>query len=110
MAGANARRAGVAGTAVFACQPVSALERPEGKPGLVIVNPPWGARIGKPGPLHALHRSLGDVLKERFRGWRVGVVTPETGLARATGLPFLPPGPPVAHGSLKIRLYRTNPL
>lgn len=110
MAGANAQRAGVDGTAVFACQAVSALERPEGEPGLVIVNPPWGARIGKPGPLHALHRSLGDVLKERFRGWRVGVVTPEAGLARATGLPFLPPGPPVAHGSLKIRLYRTNPL
>ncbi|MBN9886776.1 THUMP domain-containing class I SAM-dependent RNA methyltransferase [Salipiger abyssi] len=110
MAAANAGRAGVEGIASFACQPFSALERPEGPPGLVMVNPPYGARIGKPGPLHALHKSLGDVLKERFRGWRVGIVTSEPGLAKATGLPFLPPGPPVAHGPLKIRLYRTDPL
>ncbi|APZ51638.1 putative N6-adenine-specific DNA methylase [Salipiger abyssi] len=110
MAASNAARAGVEGIASFACQPFSALERPEGPPGLVMVNPPYGARIGKPGPLHALHKSLGDVLKARFRGWRVGIVTSEPGLAKATGLPFLPPGPPVAHGPLKIRLYRTDPL
>ena len=110
MAGANAERAGVADVTDFACQPLSALERPEGPAGLVMVNPPYGARIGKPGPLHALHRSLGEVLMQRFGGWRVGIVTSEPGLARATGLPFLPPGPPVAHGPLKIRLYRTEPL
>ncbi|WP_370230815.1 THUMP domain-containing class I SAM-dependent RNA methyltransferase [Salipiger bermudensis] len=107
---ANAERAGVSEITRFTCQPVSALEPPEGPPGLVMVNPPYGARIGKPGPLHALHRSLGEVLMQRFCGWRVGIVTSEPGLARETGLPFLPPGPPVAHGSLKIRLYRTEAL
>ena len=109
-AAANAERAGVAGISAFACQPISALARPDGPPGLVMVNPPWGARIGKPGPLHALHKSLGNVLKERFRGWRVGLVTSDAGLARSTGLTFKPPGPVVSHGSLKIRLYRTDPL
>ncbi|MCR8550682.1 class I SAM-dependent RNA methyltransferase [Salipiger sp. P9] len=110
MAGANAARAGVAAVTQFDCRPVSALERPEGPPGLIMVNPPYGARIGQPGPLHALHRSLGETLMTRFSGWRVGLVTSEPGLARATGLPFLPPGPPVAHGPLKIRLYRTEAL
>ena len=32
------------------------------------------------------------------------------GLAKATGLPFEPPGPPVAHGSLKVTLWKTGPL
>ena len=50
------------------------------------------------------------MLRDRFAGWRVGLVTSDTGLAHATGLPFDPPGPPVVHGGLKIRLFRTGPL
>ncbi|SDI99374.1 THUMP domain-containing class I SAM-dependent RNA methyltransferase [Salipiger marinus] len=109
-AGDNAARAGVQDWCRFACQPVSALERPEGPPGLVMVNPPYGARIGEKGPLAGLHAALGQVLHEKFRGWRVGIVTSEQGLAKATGLPFQPPGPHVAHGSLKVRLWQTGPL
>ncbi|MCA0995861.1 THUMP domain-containing class I SAM-dependent RNA methyltransferase [Alloyangia pacifica] len=107
---ANAERAGVTEWTRFDCRPVSELERPEGPPGLVMVNPPYGARIGEKGPLHALHASLGTVLKEKFGGWRVGIITTEPGLAKATGLRFLPTGAPVAHGSLKVKLYRTEPL
>ncbi|MDE3123585.1 MAG: class I SAM-dependent RNA methyltransferase [Paracoccaceae bacterium] len=110
MAGQNAERAGVAGVTRFACRPVSDLERPEGPPGLVIVNPPYGARIGEKKPLFGLHASLGRVLLERFSGWRVGIVTSEPQLARATGLPFLPPGPPIPHGGLKVRLFQTAAL
>jgi len=110
MAGENAARAGVAGCTAFACQPVSALARPEGPPGLVMVNPPYGARIGNRKLLFGLYGSLGEVLRREMRGWRVGLVTSDGGLARATGLPFLPPGPPVAHGGLKVTLWRTDPL
>ncbi|TPE48939.1 THUMP domain-containing class I SAM-dependent RNA methyltransferase [Amaricoccus solimangrovi] len=110
MSVANAARAGVAERTRFECRPVADLERPAGPPGLVIVNPPYGARIGAPGPLRGLHASLGAALRERFGGWRVGLVTSDPGLARATGLPFAPPGPPVAHGGLKVRLFRTPPL
>ena len=83
---------------------------PEGPPGLVIVNPPYGTRIGNRKLLFALHGRMGAVLKERFRGWRVGIVTSDEGLARATGLPFGPPGPYVPHGGLKVRLWRTGAL
>lgn len=110
MAEANAARAGLTDVTRFTRQPVSYLAPPEGPPGLVIANPPYGARIGDKKPLFALYATLGRVLTERFSGWRAAIVTSEPQLARATALPFLPPGPPIPHGGLKIRLYRTAPL
>lgn len=110
MAGANAERAGVAPLIRFHRAAISDLQPPEGPAGLVMVNPPYGARIGNRKLLFALYASLGTVLKTRFAGWRVGLITSDAGLARATGLPFLPPGPPVPHGGLSIRLYRTGAL
>lgn len=109
-AAANAARAGVAHLCRFERRAISDLARPEGPPGLVIVNPPYGARIGERRLLFGLYAALGEVMRTRFRGWRLGLVTSDEGLARATGLPLLPPGPPVAHGGLKVRLHRTGPL
>lgn len=107
---ANAERAGVAGVVDFRRQPISEFSPPEGPRGLVMVNPPYGGRIGAAGPLRALYGTLGQVLRSRFAGWRVGIVTSEATLARATELPFLAPSPPVPHGGLKVRLYRTDAL
>lgn len=106
----NAGRAGLGALAQFTCQPISALRRPEGPPGLVMVNPPYGARIGERKLLFGLYASLGEVLLREMRDWRVGIVSSDAGLVKATGLPFLPPGPPVAHGGLKVTLWRTDPL
>lgn len=110
MAIANAARSGVADVTGFLTRPVAELERPEGPPGLVIVNPPYGARIGNLKLLYGVHAKLGERLRENFSGWRVGIVTSEQKLAYATGLRFLPPGPPVAHGGLKVKLYQTKAL
>ncbi|HET9067391.1 MAG TPA: class I SAM-dependent RNA methyltransferase [Amaricoccus sp.] len=110
MSRANAERAGVAEITDFARGPVSALERPDGPPGLVMVNPPYGTRLGEGADLRPLYAALGAVLRARFAGWRVGLVTSEAALARATWLPFGPPGPPVPHGGLKVRLWQTGPL
>lgn len=106
---ANAARAGVDGMCSFTHAPISDLTRPEGPPGLVIANPPYGGRIGNKKLLYALYGSFGTAMKERFSGWRVGIVTNEGGLAHATGLP-LKSGPPVDHGGLKVKLYQTAPL
>ncbi|SIS65920.1 THUMP domain-containing class I SAM-dependent RNA methyltransferase [Phaeovulum vinaykumarii] len=108
MSTANAARAGVEGWTRFACQPVSDLVPPEGGPGLVMVNPPYGARIGNRKLLFGLYATLGQVLQARFQGWRVGLVTADAGLAKVTGLPFLPKGAPVAHGGMKVWLHRTD--
>lgn len=110
MSVANATRAGVAEWCDFAHGQIADAVPPEGPPGLVMINPPYGARIGNKGPLYGLHANMGEVLKTRFKGWRVGIVTSEPSLARATGLPFREPGPIVAHGGIKVRLYQTGPL
>ena len=110
MAAQNAARAGVAAACRFEALAVKDLARPDGPPGLVMVNPPYGDRVGNRGALVGVHRTLGQVLRERFAGWRVGLITSEASLARATGLPFEAPGPIVDHGGLKIRLHRTKPL
>jgi len=107
---ANAERAGIGGLCSFERRAVSDLARPEGPPGLVIVNPPYGARIGDRKLLYGLYGALGAVLKERFAGWRVGLVTSDEALSRATGLPWSPPGPLVPHGPLKVRLWQTAAL
>ena len=110
MSRANAERAGVSDYTEFRQATISEVQPPAGPPGLVIVNPPYGNRIGDKGKLSPLYRALGQVLASRFTGWRVGVVASEPRLAHATGLPFLPPGPPVPHGGLRISLFRTGPL
>ena len=108
---ANAERAGLGAWCGFAQAVVSDFAPPPGvPPGLVMVNPPYGARIGDKGDLRALHAVFGRVLRERFKGWRVGLITADAGLASAAGLPFAPPGPPVPHGPLKVRLFLAGPL
>ncbi len=108
MANENAARAGVADLTAFTQQSIEELTPPDGPPGLVIVNPPYGTRIGEKGPLIGVHRTLGTVLKTRFAGWRVGIITADKQLAQATGLSFEPPLPPVLHGGIRVGLYRAN--
>ena len=110
MSSANAQRAGVADLTEFKMHAVSDVATPDGPPGLVIVNPPYGGRIGNKKLLYPLYAALGQTLMAKFSGWRVGLVTSEPPLAKATGLPFLPQGAPVPHGGLKVWLYRTKPL
>ncbi len=107
---ANAERAGLAPFTTFTQLQVSEIARPEGPAGLVMVNPPYGTRIGEAGALAPLYAALGRTLRDHFRGWRVGLVTSEPRLARATGLPFHDPGPPIPHGPLRVQLFRTGVL
>ncbi len=107
---ANAERAGVAAFTDFRQATISEIQPPEGPAGLVIVNPPYGNRLGDSSKLAPLYQAFGQVLASRFAGWRVGVIASEAKLAHATGLPFLPPGPPVPHGGLRVVLYRTGVL
>jgi 23S rRNA (guanine2445-N2)-methyltransferase / 23S rRNA (guanine2069-N7)-methyltransferase len=55
-------------------------------PGLVLTNPPYGDRLGEAAELFALYQSLGDVLRRRFLGYRVGVLTTRGRLGKNLGL------------------------
>lgn len=107
---ANAARAGVSEQTEFKQLSINDIVPPDGPPGLVIVNPPYGDRIGNMKELDTLHRSLGQRLKVHFTGWRVGLVTNNETLAKKTGLPFVHESEPIHHGGIRVKVYSTNAL
>lgn len=109
-ASANAVRLGVAHMCQFARQSVSEVCPLTSKPGLVIVNPPYGDRLGSKAKLAGLYASFGQAMRDRFAGWRIALITNEAGLAAACNLPFIKPGPVVSHGGLKVRMWQTEAL
>jgi putative N6-adenine-specific DNA methylase len=66
----------------------SALDEfePEGDKGVVIINPPYGKRLGDVEKLKDLYRQIGDVMKQRCRGWTGFVLTGNVELAKCIGL------------------------
>jgi putative N6-adenine-specific DNA methylase len=84
---ANAERAGVAGDIVFVRQSISALSHGD-PPGLVVVNPPYGIRVGDAEPLKNLYAQLGNVMRERRSGWRLAMLSADRALERQTRLPL----------------------
>ncbi len=104
----NAERAGLSDWVSFERQAISDLTPPDGPPGLVMVNPPYGARIGNRKLLFGLYGALGATLKAQFKGWKVGLVTSDGGLAKATGLDWEPATPPVAFGGLNVTLWQSR--
>ncbi len=104
---ANVDRAGLSDLVEISRRAVAELKAPNGPAGLVIVNPPYGARISNQAALRSVYRTLGQRLKADFKGWRVGIVTSAPALAKATGL-RLDAGPPVDHGGLTVKLYQTT--
>jgi 23S rRNA (guanine2445-N2)-methyltransferase / 23S rRNA (guanine2069-N7)-methyltransferase len=55
-------------------------------PGLIVVNPPYGERIGEASELPALYAELGAQLKKNFTGWRAAVFTGNPELGKHMGL------------------------
>jgi len=106
MARENAERAGVTDLVRFEQHSIETLEPPAGPPGLIIINPPYGTRIGNKAPLLGLYRTMGTVIRTRFAGWSVGIITTDKDLARATGLGLELVEPTVLHGGLRVGLWR----
>jgi 23S rRNA (guanine2445-N2)-methyltransferase / 23S rRNA (guanine2069-N7)-methyltransferase len=55
-------------------------------PGLVVVNPPYGERLGELEEVMPLYTQLGARLKEAFAGWKAGVFTSNPDLGKQMGL------------------------
>ncbi|MEX0300607.1 MAG: class I SAM-dependent RNA methyltransferase [Kordiimonas sp.] len=110
MSTANAERAGVESFTNFDKNSISNIAVPDGLAGLVIINPPYGVRIGEIKKLTSLYQSIGRTLRANFAGWRVGIATNSDQLAKATGLRFTKKTTSFSHGGIHVKLYKTTPL
>ena len=55
-------------------------------PGVIICNPPYGERLGEVEELKPLYQVMGEVFRNRFRGWSAFVLAGNPRLARHIGL------------------------
>jgi len=81
----NARAATVAEYIVVGKQDIADLTPPPG-PGVIIVNPPYGERLGDKEKLAPLYKAIGDIFKQRCTGYTGYVFTGNLDLAKRIGL------------------------
>jgi putative N6-adenine-specific DNA methylase len=72
--------------------------------GVMVMNPPYGERMGSADELASFYPRLGDHLKKNFAGWRCYVFTADLRAAKLIGLA---PSKriPLWNGALECRLY-----
>lgn len=81
----NAKNCQLGQQVALQIQDLSAVEAPADS-GVVVCNPPYGERLGKDEDLGALYKLLGDVLKQRFKGWTAYVLSGNKALSQSIGL------------------------
>jgi 23S rRNA (guanine2445-N2)-methyltransferase / 23S rRNA (guanine2069-N7)-methyltransferase len=82
---ANVERSGMRGLLHIEKRELAGCERIAEK-GVFIVNPPYGERLGEEEELKALYKRIGDLMKQKFRGWTGYVFTGSPELAKSIGL------------------------
>ena len=92
-AGENAARAGVGRRVAFEVRDVRDLA-PEGPPGIILCNPPYGVRMSAGSAEDSFYRAMGEAFKKRCRGWTAYVLS----------------GNPDATKALKLKASRRIPL
>jgi putative N6-adenine-specific DNA methylase len=90
---ANAAAAGVSPWLELRSGDFRDFQPPPG-PGLLVCNPPYGARLGAGGNLEALYSDLGTMAKERCSGWTLWLLS----------------GNPELTGALRMRASRRIPV
>ncbi|MHB8910479.1 MAG: THUMP domain-containing class I SAM-dependent RNA methyltransferase [Syntrophales bacterium] len=81
----NARTAGVDNVIQFSVCPFAETVIPE-RAGIVLINPPYGERIGEASRLAGLYREIGDFFKQRCGGYRGYIFTGNAALGKRVGL------------------------
>jgi 23S rRNA (guanine2069-N7)-methyltransferase / 23S rRNA (guanine2445-N2)-methyltransferase len=86
---ANVERAGLLGVVHIERKELADV-RPvggeKGGGGLIVVNPPYGERLGSMGEVVALYTRFGEMLKTRFQGWRAVVLAGNSELGFRFGI------------------------
>lgn len=72
----NAERAGLLSFLTLTCAPLEQIVVPSG-PGLVVLNPPYGHRLGDRRDLSQMFRKLGQRLRQTFPNYRAAILCPD---------------------------------
>jgi putative N6-adenine-specific DNA methylase len=83
----NAQRASVAEDIDWRVQPISALTPDESR-GLIVANPPYGARVGERERLRNLYAQVGNVAKKKRPEWSLALLLSDRQLEAQVGVPF----------------------
>src|SRR5690606_33778704 len=81
----NIHKAGLADFITAERSGVDALQAPS-ETGILIVNPPYGERLGDDENLKDVYRDLGYSLKNNFKGWECWVLSGHKELVQLLGL------------------------
>lgn len=82
---ANLERAGLRAQVHIEKRELSGCD-PVASRGLIVLNPPYGERLGEVEDLKPLYTQIGDTFKRRFQGWTGFVFTGSPELAKCVGL------------------------
>ncbi|MGN8226651.1 THUMP domain-containing class I SAM-dependent RNA methyltransferase [Gracilimonas sp. BCB1] len=82
----NARTAGLDHLIEVKKCDFSETEIPDGDPGIIMLNPPYGDRIGNEKELEPVYEGIGDYFKQEATGWWGYVFTGNFDLAKHIGL------------------------
>jgi putative N6-adenine-specific DNA methylase len=72
--------------------------------GVLVTNPPYGERLGETAELSALYPKLGDLLKQKFAGWRAYFFSGDSALPKGVRL-TASKKTPLFNGKIECRLY-----
>ena len=82
----NSKRAGLTKLVHFERRGLETLAPIGDKPGTVIANPPYGERLGEVEELKSLYTMLGDLFKQKMKGYTACIFTGNLELAKHVGL------------------------
>jgi putative N6-adenine-specific DNA methylase len=103
----NAKAAGIGHLLEFEKLDLRVLKLPEGPPGTLICNPPYGERLGEEEEVQQLYREMGETFRKRCAGWRCWVFTGNTKLVREFGLKILEKIP-LMNGTISCQFVRLD--
>ena len=100
----NAQKCGIEHLVDFQRRDLAEIEAPTDS-GVVLCNPPYGERLGKDTDLGAFYKLLGNVLKQKFKGWTAYVLSGNKALSSHIGLRSAS-RQPIYNGSLLCQLMK----
>ncbi|MBE9064794.1 class I SAM-dependent RNA methyltransferase [cf. Phormidesmis sp. LEGE 11477] len=100
----NAQKCGIEHLVNFQQNELADVEAPTDS-GILLCNPPYGERLGKDTDLGAFYKLLGNVLKQRFKGWTAYILSGNKALSSNIGLKSAS-RTPVYNGALLCQLMK----